>query len=308
MSGGDLNGQGGAIFSAENLTILQSVISGNATSDVGGNSGGTINFRANLAIGGTTLSSNHAGDGGGGIFSVGTYSSTLVSNSTLTGNTARFSGGAIFQSTGAPTLANSTLSANAAGFAGGGLFNRGTARVEFSTITGNSAPNGTGSGIASVDNAYTNTQLRGTIVSANFNNDDVGIVVGGVTNRFTSLGYNLIGGGSAALAFAASERGITDPGLASLANNGGPTMTHALLPGSLAINGGDPTAVAGSGGVPTTDQRGAGFSRIFGNRIDVGAYEHQQLVTAVVDTQADELDSNRGAGTCRSARRLNSPT
>ena len=44
--------------------------------------------------------------------------------------------------------------------------------------------------------------------------------------------------------------GFVDPLLGPLADNGGPTLTHALLPGSPAINAGDPTAVAGVGGVP----------------------------------------------------------
>src|SRR4029079_10316214 len=60
-----------------------------------------------------------------------------------------------------------------------------------------------------------------------------------------------------------------------LADNGGPTLTHALLPGSPAINAGDPAAAAGVDGVPMTDQRGAPFTRVYGGRIDIGAFELQ---------------------------------
>jgi hypothetical protein len=63
-----------------------------------------------------------------------------------------------------------------------------------------------------------------------------------------------------------------NPRLGPLADNGGPTFTHALLPGSPAINAGDPAAIVGTGGVPFHDQRGAPFIRIFGI-IDIGAFE-----------------------------------
>ena len=65
--------------------------------------------------------------------------------------------------------------------------------------------------------------------------------------------------------------------LGPLANNGGPTLTHALLPGSPAINAGDPAAMAGLDGIPLYDQRGEGFDRVAGGRIDIGAFEVQPL-------------------------------
>jgi hypothetical protein len=63
--------------------------------------------------------------------------------------------------------------------------------------------------------------------------------------------------------------------LGPLAHNGGPTLTHALLPGSPAINAGDPAAMAGVDGVPLFDQRGEPFTRVYGGRIDIGAFEWQ---------------------------------
>jgi hypothetical protein len=77
---------------------------------------------------------------------------------------------------------------------------------------------------------------------------------------------NLIGG---------PINGAIDPLLGPLADNGGPTLTHALLPGSPAINAGDPAAMPGEGGVPVHDQRGAPFTRVYGGRIDIGAVESQ---------------------------------
>ena len=72
--------------------------------------------------------------------------------------------------------------------------------------------------------------------------------------------------------------------LVPLADNGGPTWTHAPLVGSLAIDRGSSTAVAGSGGVPMFDQRGAPYTRVYngdgvgGARIDIGALELQPIV------------------------------
>ena len=77
--------------------------------------------------------------------------------------------------------------------------------------------------------------------------------------------------------------------LGPLADNGGPTETHALLAGSPAIDAGDPTAMAGVGGVPMFDQRGMPFGRVEdgdGNmvaRIDMGAYEVQPPTVPTCD-------------------------
>ena len=84
---------------------------------------------------------------------------------------------------------------------------------------------------------------------------------------FTSLGHNLIGNSRDAIGFVASDLLDVNPQLGPLQNNGGPTQTMALLPGSLAVNAGDNT------NAPAYDQRGAGFPRIVGGTIDIGAFE-----------------------------------
>jgi hypothetical protein len=75
--------------------------------------------------------------------------------------------------------------------------------------------------------------------------------------------------------------------LAALANNGGPTRTHALLPDSPAINRGDAAALPGEAGVPMSDQRGSPFTRVFGGRIDVGAFERQPTEFVLGDFNRD---------------------
>ena len=81
-----------------------------------------------------------------------------------------------------------------------------------------------------------------------------------------------------------------DPLLAPLANNGGPTQTHRLLPGSEAINAGDPATLAGQNGIPNFDQRGDGFSRLRGGRIDMGAFEVQNSRPMIVPPGTQFID------------------
>ena len=62
---------------------------------------------------------------------------------------------------------------------------------------------------------------------------------------------------------------LKHPLLGELADNGGPTWTHALLPGSPAIDAGDPAFAP----PPFYDQRGVGYPRVVNERIDIGAFE-----------------------------------
>jgi CSLREA domain-containing protein len=93
--------------------------------------------------------------------------------------------------------------------------------------------------------------------------------------------YNMIGG---------------DPMLAPLANNGGPTLTHAWLAGSPVIDAGDPNFDATN---TPSDQRGPGFPRVVG-RLDIGAYESEAptIGSVVVNTLADSDDGVCGIGNC----------
>src|SRR5262249_51362402 len=125
------------------------------------------------------------------------------------------------------------------------------------------------------------TTLISTIVAGNTNGD----LRTSTSNRFVSLGYNLIGTGTGTSQFnqPGDQVGITNPMLGALADNGGPTKTHLPLAGSPAIDAGDPAAVTGVNGVPGYDQRGKPYTRVWdgdgagGPRIDIGAVEVQTL-------------------------------
>jgi hypothetical protein len=126
--------------------------------------------------------------------------------------------------------------------------------------------------------------VQSSIIAGNINGD-----IGYKNNPspFASLGYNLIGTGinSSLASFnqAGDQTGVLNPMLGALASNGGPTQTRLPMPGSPAIDAGNPAAVAGVGGVPVYDQRGNPYTRVWdgdgagGTRIDIGAVEVQTL-------------------------------
>lgn len=150
----------------------------------------------------------------------------------------------------------------------------------FSTITDNHAPTGYGGGISgqatvagsiiAANTAETNPDLSGTF---EFQSSLIGVEP---STNYTNGGGNLLGTAATPI----------DPLLGPLADNGGPSFTHALLPGSPAIDAGDAGAVAGVGNTPLFDQRGSEFSRVAGGRIDIGAFEVQNA-TLVADGNGD---------------------
>ncbi len=215
--------------------------------------GGGIYNSGTLTVTGSTLSDNYADSFGGGIGN-GFYGTVNVTDSTLSGNTGVLGGGGIYGGT--VNVANSTLSGNTA-FRGGGI-NAGTVNVANSTLSGNSAYSGGGIvGTATVNNSIitgsTGNDCDGTLTGSNNLIDDntCGLPANPVTNFDTNL-----------------------------ADNGGPTQTHALLTGSNAIDAGDNALDNDSGGSQLPfDQRGTGFDRVVNGTVDIGAFEVQPAVT-----------------------------
>jgi hypothetical protein len=274
LTGGVTGGDGGGILNHENLSLARSFIVDNQADD----GGGIANFGGTFSIVDSTISGNVAtgvSGGGGGIFN---FADSLASYS---------------------YISNSTISGNSTITRGGGINNFiGTITIEFSTITENAAPDFAGAGIASWgDQNTTATNVYGTIVAGNLNTDVD--LVGSIQPTFFSDGYNLIGSGTSTGSFMTlgDQRNVADPMLGPLADNGGPTPTHALLAGSPAIDAGDPAAEAGIDIVPEFDQRGTPFGRVFDGDsdslavIDVGAFENDS-VYFLVDTLSDEDDGD----------------
>ena len=262
---------GGAIFdsSGSTLTVSGSTFSNNAAG--GGSSalpvplaGGAIGNAGVLTITESTFSGNTAsGTSEGG--AIGNGGSLTALNVTITGNTAAGQGGGGIANSGSLTAANVTIAGNSAGEkAGGGILNSGNLMAVNVTIAHNSAGEQAGGGIANTGSAL----LNNTIVAANQGGDAAGSLTGS---------YDLIGDGSGGLSVSnhnllGTSAFPLDAKLAPLADNGGPTQTIALLPGSPAIDaGGNSLAVDASGQALLTDQRGQ--PRITDGTVDIGAYE-----------------------------------
>ncbi|MEH2276016.1 MAG: DUF4347 domain-containing protein [Nostoc sp.] len=312
------NTQGG-IYNGGTLSLTNSSIRGN-TGGSGIFNDGSSGKTGTLSLTNSSISGNTA-NSGGGIYNQG--GTLRLTNSTVSGNSAKFGGG-IFNGddgsyfSGSATLTNSTISGNTALEDGGAIYN-GNAYVgnnELTIIsttinhnTADSDGNGTGNGGGIFNNAgyisSSNVKVSNTIIAGNFDNSTSGDINPDVRGELIDSGNNLIGNNTGSTAFTTSTLVGTstspiNPKLGLLQNNGGTTLTHALLAGSPAINAGKNSLV--TTGI-TTDQRGAGFNRIFNGVIDIGAYEVQPPTTKPpVNTDTVVTNTNdSGAGSLRQA-------
>jgi hypothetical protein len=275
---------GGGIYNAGLLAIYDSLILGNTARAPGGDNlyayGGGIYNRDTLLITDSTIENNQAYSDfdfglGGGIHNDPGGRLTLK-HSTIARNLAygwSSAGGGI--STRAPanvTISNSTIAENRTDgiypYGGGVWAYQAALNISHSTIAENGASgvHGHGGGIFTRGDS---THLYHTILASNRSR-------GGLSNDLegplAASTYNLIGNPTGGSGFNRDTDllGI-DPNLGPLQDNGGPTLTMALLPGSPAIDAGDPNPVD----PPTWDQRGPGFPRIVNGRLDIGAFEVQ---------------------------------
>ena len=284
-----LVGGGGGILSAGVLTLTDSTISGNQTvADFGVGGGGVLNENGTMIITRCTISNNLAlgfstpntqiAPEGGGIMN-GSGGSLVITNSTITGNSCSFDSIGIFQSfavgggvrnSGSMTIKNSTISGNSVGGSGsvtmygGGIDNGGDLQITSCTIAHNSASGGNGAFGGGIY-GFRPTTTNSSIIALNSASTGPDFTGGG---ELQSTGYNIIGNNADAVINSQPTDQIgtpaspIDPLLEPLADNGGPTLTHALQSGSPAINRGDPAA-------PPQDQRGYGRVGV----PDVGAFE-----------------------------------
>ena len=253
---------GGGIYSWGPLTLVNSTVSGNSAPTWGG--GGIMQYFFSMNLTNTTVSSNS----GEGIQALA--STVTLINSTVDGNTTGGNGGGMFLHYGTTLyLTNSTVSGNSASLDGGGIHCDDASSIVLSnsTVADNTAANGGGISLA---NGSTAT-LRNSIVAGNTATTSADCI-----GELTSQGYNLIENTTGCAIAGVTTGNVTGApaNLAVLANNGGPTQTHALLAGSPAIDAGNPAA-PGSGGIAceAADQRGAIRPPLSQGRCDIGAYE-----------------------------------
>ncbi len=249
ISGG-LAANSGAGIQSSSVGVNTTLIGCHITNNYALSTGGGIRTDSPMTIINSTISKNGTDGIGGGI---GNFANLTITNSTITGNTAG---------------------------SGGGIYNfKGIVTITSSTITDNQASSA--SSASGIDRAGGSLTIRNAIIAGNRNNSTMAEVHGSSTsshNQYVSQGYNVIGNVGDVTDFnqPGDQTGVTNPMLATLANNGGPTPTHALLSGSPAIDKGNSFGL-------TSDQRdlprpsddpsippAAG-----GDNSDIGAFELQ---------------------------------
>ncbi len=198
-----------------------------------------------------------------------------IGNTTISGITAG-KGAGIFQASGTINLTNSTISGNettgvdgdgGAIFAEGGELN-----ISNATIVDNHAGGGGGDG-GGIANAGGGIRIKNSIIA--MNTDDGPFFAPDCYGGFFSDGYNLVGDATECLFVPAlgDFMPLGPLNLGTLADNGGPNRTHALLPGSPAIDAGNPAAPGSGGGACVLEDQRHLIRGAVSGRCDVGAYE-----------------------------------
>ena len=265
-------GNGGGILNQAALALENCAVEQNHASGLGGGIYNSNVSGTTLSVASSAISDNSANNGGG----IRTRFACSIENSTLSGNSAVYGGGVSADYY--LSIENSTVSGNSATLGGGLYINAATADVTDCTIFGNSCgPANNGGGIYLRSTTANSIRLENTALAGNTAGgsiDNVRLYLDGAS--IDSLGHNL----SDTSEFTALASDLVDKDLADqikldgLDDNGGPTMTHALLPGSLAIGAG-----SSSNG---TDQRGE--ARV--GTPDIGAFEYQGDHPDVAPSQA----------------------
>lgn len=249
---------GAGLYALRSVTLDESVVSGNESH---GRAAGICAMVGDVTIRNSTVSGNHSDLEGGGVFAPGCFGvctvgefTTTIENSTISGNTAGTNGGGVHVTYGDLVVRNSTIAANAALDAvdgGGGIFVRnvvnGAQLAPAIAITSSIVAGNTSANPAADIGSPASLVVRG--------DHDLITAMNGTPPTDTLVG---------------------DPGLLPLGDYGGPTPTHALAADSRAIDRGSNSVHFAS------DQRGAGYPRVFGAAADIGAFELSQPV--VVDS------------------------
>lgn len=298
-------GNGGGIKLSGSLTMRDSIVADNSATGSGGGIFVEINARLDVlrstflsnqslgSVGGaaviegeatfreTNMSANRSRFGGA-IFLFGAAARMNLIKSTISNNSAIVGGGGVHNNMGQAFVVNSTISGNIANRDGGGIYNEGTTWLYNTSIINNDSshdrkpPGGVGGGVYNLPGnrfvAINSLIADNTTLDAPIADDCNGLL--------EVYGWNLLvnyGGCSFSGNGVAARGQVSTNTIGPLANNGGPTWTHALLAGSEAI---DTTTAQGcvdsTLALLTTDQRGA--PRIAGAKCDVGAYEYSSVV------------------------------
>ncbi len=248
---------------------------GGAFAGVPGLGGGNGYINVNYS----TIRDNAVGGSGGGLCIIGPLDNSgpqsTILNSTISGNSANDSSAIL--SSGLLSIANSTVSGNTSTsttYTASAIFVGKILTLRNSTVAFNSATNGAAiwfNNIKYGSNAHYLVDFESSIVANNTSNGTEADVYSRVdpSRALTITGANNIVMSTSAGAPLPGDTLAGDPLLLPLANNGGPTLTHAFRDGSPAFGHGN------NSGNFSNDQRGSGFGRAVNGVVDIGAYEAQ---------------------------------
>jgi beta-glucanase (GH16 family) len=262
LAGGILNN---GTLTLDHVSVMGNVMATDA-GDYWQGGGGIYNGDgATLELIDSSVANNAAGWSGGGVYSFFNTNVTIV-RSTISGNVSNDVGGGM-RTLGNATIVNSTISGNTAtGWYGGAIFHTdGVMEILNSTIAGNTSPDW-GQAAVFVGTFNENSPdlvLTNSIVAGNPGPQCIVYYGGAGVPELISGGHNISSDETCNLIIP-SDQSNTDPLIGGLADNGGPTSTHALLAGSPAIDAAD-NAVC-----PVTDQRGVARDAA----CDVGSFEY----------------------------------
>ena len=272
------NGGGIQFNSSGTLTLNESTVGGNISADSSVGGGGIYAGFGDVSLNNSSVIGNIGDEDGGGIRTI--FGNLSLTNSTVSGNISGSDGGGISTSFADITLINSTISGNIGGRDGGGIgFNDSNIILVNSTVTANSATR-MGGGISfRSDSSFQEDSLtlRNSIVAGNTDDGAAPDVLASGDAIDLIVEHSLIGDTTGLEITATSGVGNVlnrSALLGPLADNGGPTLTHALLLGSPAIDAGSNALAIDANGDPlTTDQRGE--ARIQFGTVDIGAVESE---------------------------------
>lgn len=287
-------GLAGGIRNGGRLTLISTSVTANsATAD--GNGGGIANGGM-LDVQSSRVMANSAGGQGGGIYNTGTL--TVIST-TVGINTAGSDGGGLANAVGSATVWETTFENNQSAGGGGGIWNDAglalhntTVSLNRSDLSGAGLALHAGAGSASLNNVTIANNitkgsggglridggapaLQNTLLGGNLDDDHQGTLgTSDCVGIVNSHGHNLIETGAGCSITGDTTGNLVDvaAGIMALSNNGGTMRTHALRPGSAAIEAGSPSQ-PGSGGqaCEATDQRGISRPQVY--HCDIGAFE-----------------------------------
>ena len=271
---------GGGIMNQGTLDISNSTVAGNDVSTVGAGAG-VYSFSGVMRMVDSSVYDNGmlgdpASTDGGGIAAAGVGTIVTIDRTTINHNRAGLGGGIHLQSA-TLNLVNTTVSGNLSYKSGGGLaVDSGAAWLYNVTIANNIANSDAVGTTEFGGGVYKNTgslTFRNSILSGNLHLNQAAPpsfeeCFGGIT----SAGNNIVTFVNGAICTISGSYAAVDASLGPLQDNGGPTLTHALLDNSLAIDKGNPDGCTDEvADKLTTDQRGV--QRPFGTACDIGAVE-----------------------------------